>query len=335
MKQTLSQSLLGYSQSFFSKTVRAIMPSRALSGVLCAVACLGGLGVVEWPSPGLAAHPVKDLEREPRLPLALEVSLKKPYSRLYELHVHLTNISAEPVSVDVRDLPWTPPNDSKWLQALRLEGEHFPLTQTSFLGNFGSRRIRLLPGESVQDRIVLNYQIPSLWDDIQQTGILLQWDCPPPGLKFVCQEDAPHSVKIPKGDPGQPDVYITDEPLCRKLQDGIGLISIPQDHDVLFLLTSESVMMDLAKVQALLYEVDDYVRQCQPRWTNSWAVSFFTETKFAGFVSDLENQPYFEKGLWQQANIGQYASQIRTLFRFPWIRKKANSVYLSVYRRPE
>ena len=184
----------------------------------------------------------------------------------------------------------------------------------------------------MQDRIVLNHQIPSLLEDIHQAGVLLQWDCPPLGLKFVCQENAPHSITIPKGDLGQPDGHVIDEDMCRKLKDAIGLISIPQDHDVLFLLTSEIVMTDLAKVQALLYEVDDYVRQCQPTWTNSWAVSFFTEKKFAGFVSDLENQPYFEKGLWQQANIGQYASQIRTLFRFPWIRKKANSVYLSVYR---
>ena len=49
-------------------------------------------------------------------------------------------------------------------------------------------------------------------------------------------------------------------------------------------------------------------------------------------VAFVENQHYFEKGLWQQTNIGQYSSQIRTLFRFPWIRKKADAVYLSVYQ---
>ncbi|MDT7044285.1 hypothetical protein [Candidatus Nitronereus thalassa] len=320
-----------WSQSFYSKTVCAMVTRWAMI-VFYAVVFLGGLGVAGVPSLIPAANSGDDPEEEPRLPLALEVSLKKPQPSLYEFHVHLTNVSAEPVSVDVHDLPWTPPNDSKWFKAFRLEGEHLPLIQTSFLGNFGSRSIRLLPGESVQDRIVLNHQIRSLLENIQQSGVLLQWDCPPSGIKFVCQKDAPHSVTIPKGDPGQPDVYIIDELLCQKLQDAIGLIRIPHDHDVLFLLTSETVMMDLTKAQALLYEVDDYVRHCQPRWTNSWAVSFFTEKKFAGFVSDLENQPYFEKGLWQQANIGQYASQIRTLFRFPWIRKKANSVYLSVYR---
>ncbi|MFB3146253.1 MAG: hypothetical protein ACE1ZO_03945, partial [Nitrospirales bacterium] len=160
----------------------------------------------------------------------------------------------------------------------------------------------------------------------------LQWDCPPPSLKFVCKNGAPRTITIPKKDLGQRDVYAIDNIACRKQEQAIGLVSIPQDHDVLFLLASESVMTDLEKMQALLYQVDDYVRQCQPRWTNSWAVSFFTEERFAGFVSDIESERYFEQGLWQHANIGQYSSQIRTLFRFPWVRKKADSVYLSVYR---
>jgi hypothetical protein len=333
MKKTLSQPSIGNSQSLFWKSVSALMPERAFTGFLCAVFCLGVMLVAGFPSDSVADNTATDPEEEPRLPLALEVVLKKPQAGQYALHIHLTNISAEPVSVNVHDLPWTPPNESKWLKAFYLEEERRPLTQTSFLGNFGLRSIRLLPGESVQDKVVLNYQIPSLLEAIQQGGVLLQWECPPPSLKFICQEGAPQSVIIPKGDPGQPDVHVIDDRICQKLKDAIGLISIPQDHDVLFLLTTETVMTDLAKVQALLYEVDDYVRQCQPSWTNSWAVSFFTEEKFAGFVSDLENQPYFEKGLWQKANIGQYASQIRTLFRFPWIRKKSNSTYLSVFRR--
>ncbi len=91
-------------------------------------------------------------------------------------------------------------------------------------------------------------------------------------------------------------------------------------------------MVDLPKIQALLYQVDDYVQQCQPSWTNSWAVSFFTEERFAGFLSDEGNKRYFEQGVWQQVNIGQYSSQIRTLFRFPWIKERSDDVYLSVYR---
>jgi hypothetical protein len=61
-------------------------------------------------------------------------------------------------------------------------------------------------------------------------------------------------------------------------------------------------------------------------------VSFFTEERFAGFLSDEGNKGYFEEGIWQQVNIGQYSSQIRTLFRFPWIKKRADDVYISVYR---
>ncbi len=70
--------------------------------------CLWVLFVVWPPSISQATDP----EEEPRLPLAMEVFLKKPKKRLYEIHIHLTNISHELVTVDVHDLPWIPPNDS-------------------------------------------------------------------------------------------------------------------------------------------------------------------------------------------------------------------------------
>ena len=273
-----------------------------------------------------------ELEEEIRLPLAMELFLKKPKKRQYEVHVHVTNISPAPVTVDVHDLPWTPPNDSKWLMAFRMDPQHSPIRQRSFLGEFGSYPIRLMPGESVQDKLILNHRIPTLADDIQRFGVQLQWDCPPPALKFVCRSGMPRTMTIPKNDPGQADVYAVDEPACLTLERDIGLIEIPPDHEVLFLLTRQSVMNDLHGVQTLLYRVDDYVRQCHPPWTNSWGVSFFTDERFAGFLRDEAGKHFFEKGIWQQTNIGQYSSQIRTLYRFPWLREKADSLYLSVYR---
>jgi len=273
-----------------------------------------------------------DSEEDPRLPLAMEVFLKKPQARVYELHIHLTNVSEEMVTVNVRDLPWNPPNDSKWFSVFRLDENESPVKQQIQDWNLGSRVIQILPGESIQDTMVLNPRIPSLMDDVAQFGVQLRWACPPASLKFVCKTDAPHALTIPKGDVGQADLYSRDTSVCLKLSQVIGLIKIPDGHEVLFLLTPESVMVDVPKIQALLYQVDDYVQQCQPSWTNSWAVSFFTEARFAGFLSDEGNREYFKEGIWQQVNIGQYSSQIRTLFRFPWIKKRADDVYISVYR---
>ena len=273
-----------------------------------------------------------DSKEVSRLPLAMEVFLKKPQARVYELHIHLTNMSQESVTVNVRDLPWNPPNDSKWFSVYRMDDRDSPVMLRVQDWNLGSRVIQLLPGESVQDTLLLNPRVPSLLDDIAQFGVQLRWDCPPSSLKFVCHKGSPQTLTIPKGDAGQPDVYSLDGPVCLKLGQTIGLIRIPEGHEVLFLLTTESVMVDLPKIQALLYQVDDYVQHCQPSWTNSWAASFFTEERFAGFLSDEGSKRYFEEGIWQQVNIGQYSSQIRTLFRFPWIKKRADEVYISVYR---
>ena len=273
-----------------------------------------------------------EVDEEPRLPLAMELFLKKPKTRQYDVHVHVTNVSPDPVTVDVHDLPWTPPNDSKWLMAFRMDPQRSPIRQRSVLGEFGSYPIRLMPGESVQDKLILNHRIPTLADDIQRFGVQLQWDCPPPALKFVCRSGMPRTITIPKNDPGQADEYAVDEPACLTLERDIGLIEISPDHEVLFLLTRQSVMNDVHGVQTLLYRVDDYVRQCHPRWTNSWSVSFFTDERFAGFLSDEAGKHLFEQGIWQHTNVGQYSSQIRTFYRFPWLREKADSLYLSVYR---
>jgi hypothetical protein len=273
----------------------------------------------------------EDSEEKPRLPLAMEVFLKKPEQHLYELHVHLTNISDEVVEVDVRDLPWNPTDGPTWLSVFRMDAQQSSIKQYYPIGRFGSRMVRLVPGESIQERVPLNPRIPSLLDDIEQFGVQLKWDCPPASLKFVCKNGSPNSITIPKADPGKPDVYSIDHHACLALEQRIGLINIPQGHDVLFLLNTESLMTDLEKMQSLLLKVDDYVQQCHPMWTNSWAASFFTDKKFAGFLSEGDNRRYFQEGLWQRANIGQYSSQIRTLFRFPWIKKQADTVYLSLF----
>lgn len=271
-------------------------------------------------------------KEKPRLPLAMEVFLKRPQAQVYELHIHLRNVSQDTVTVNVRDLPWNPPNDSKWFTVFRMDELESLVKQHVQDWKLGSRVIHLVPGESIEDTMVLNPRMPSLLDDIAQFGVNLRWDCPPVSLKFICQKGFPQALTIPKGDSGRPDVYALDASVCQKLGQGIGLIKVPSGHEVLFLLTPESVMADLPKIQALLYEVDAYVEQCQPSWTNSWAVSFFTEERFAGFLSDDGNRRYFEQGIWQQVNIGQYSSQIRTLFRFPWIKKRSDDVYISVYQ---
>jgi len=260
------------------------------------------------------------------------VFLKKPMARVYEIHVHLTNDNPDPLTVNLRDLPWLPPNDAGWLWAFRMDARLSPIQQESFPGKFGSRSIRLVPGESVQGKLVLNQRIPTLLEDVKLFGLRLEWECSHPSLHLKCEQDSPRTILIPKDDPGEPDVYAVDEPACRRLERQIGFIDVPQGHEVLFLLTGETVMADLEQVQALLYRVDDCVRQCRPTWTNSWAVDFFAEERVAGFLREQEGRRYFEKGLWQQANIGQYSSQIRTLYRFPWSRKQADTVYLSVYR---
>lgn len=278
------------------------------------------------------ANAAEGEEENPRLPLAMEVFLKKPGPQQYELHVHLTNVSDDVVEVNVRDLPWNPSEGPTWLSAVRLDTEHSPIKQYPPLGRFGSRMVRLVPGESIQDRVGLLPRFPSLLKDIAQAGVQLRWDCPPASLKFVCKPGSPNMITIPKDDPGQKDVYAIDQQTCRKLEDRIGLIAVPPDHEVLFLLATEELMTHLEQMTLLLLDVDDYVRQCHPTWTNSWGVSFFTDEKFAGFLSEGENKRYFGEGLWQEANIGQYSSQIRTLFRFPWIKKRSDTVYLSLYQ---
>ncbi len=274
----------------------------------------------------------EDTQEEPRLPLGMEVFLKKPQPQEYVLHVHVTNLSEDSVTVYVHEFPWVPPNDGKWLKAMRQHGSGAALQQRFPLGKVGSRPVKLLPGESVQDTIALNPRMPTLLEDIRRYGVRLHWECPPPGLKFVCSPGSSQVIAIPKGDLGEPDVYAIDRQACQKREKVIRLVNIPKDHEVLFVEATPSIVKDFQKIHALLFQISDYVQNCHPGWTNSWGVSFFTDRQYAGFLRDEKSRLLFEKGEWQHANIGQYSSQIRTLFRFPWIKKQSDSVYLSVYR---
>ncbi|MCA9479090.1 MAG: hypothetical protein KC545_01875, partial [Nitrospira sp.] len=85
----------------------------------------------------------QEAEEKPRLPIAMEGVLKKPMTQQYELHLHLTNISDEPVDVDVRDLPWNPTDGPTWLLAFRLHQHRSPIKQDTPFGKFGSRRVTL------------------------------------------------------------------------------------------------------------------------------------------------------------------------------------------------
>jgi hypothetical protein len=91
----------------------------------------------------LTASAAEDPEEDPRLPLAMEVFLKKPGKHLYELPIHLTNISDEPVRVDVQDLPWNPTDGSIWLSATRLDEGRSSIKQDLPIGRFGSPMVPL------------------------------------------------------------------------------------------------------------------------------------------------------------------------------------------------
>ncbi len=279
----------------------------------------------------LSVKALDDSEDVPRLPLALDVFLKKPQAQTYNLHIHLTNMSNESVNVDLHDLPWNPPNDSKWLSAVQMGRSQKLLKQHVHRWDIGSQKVPLKPGESIQGRILLNPRFPSLLKDIKEFGVQIRWECPPRALKFICGQQSLTAVSIPKGDLGHADAYLVNSKLCHQSADDIGLIKIPKDDQVLFLHTLESVMEHLPQIRALLRQVSAYVQQCQPRWTNSWSVSFFTDDKIAGFLRDVEKEQFFKEGLWQESNIGQYSSQARKLFRFPWVKNKSDEVYLSVY----
>lgn len=293
--------------------------------ILTCLLCLLSCSILAVP--GLASKPDED----PRLPVGMEIFLKIPTEQTYNLHIHLTNISEEMVTVDLHDLPWNLPRDVKWLSATRMDAPRTALKQRVHRWEIGSQEVRLQPGESIQNKILLNSRIPTLLEDIKKFGVQFEWECPPHAIKYICNPQAANRLIIEKGDRGHADVYQIDTTQCRQSDQRIGLIDISADDEVLFLHTSTTVMTDLQQVRALLIAVDAYVQQCLPRWTNSWAVSFFTEAKMAGFLQDVKKDQYFKDGLWQEANIGQYSSQVRKLYRFPWLKKKRDELYLSVF----
>ena len=104
--------------------------------VLCA-----SLALYLWLPGGSSASTGQAVEPESgsRVTLAMEVLLKKPEERVYEIHVHLTNTNTEPVIVNLRDLPWLPPNDVGWLSVFRMDSRRSRMRQDSFPGSSGHK----------------------------------------------------------------------------------------------------------------------------------------------------------------------------------------------------
>lgn len=84
-----------------------------------------------------------------------------------------------------------------------------------------------------------------------------------------------------------------------------------------FVQSTEERTKDLVYTLLLIEEIDSFISSCRPEWIDDYAVSFFTDPKYAGYQDDESVQPFILDGTWEKSYLAEFDKSVTTLTRFP------------------
>lgn len=94
-------------------------------------------------------------------------------------------------------------------------------------------------------------------------------------------------------------------PTC-KGEDSAKVVQIDERNERIFVVTSPDKINTVAKARKVLFALQETLRQCRPQWKRSWSVSFFSDSKYAGYKHDDNLQTFVRDGSWARAYLGEY-----------------------------
>lgn len=71
------------------------------------------------------------------------------------------------------------------------------------------------------------------------------------------------------------------------------------------------------KARKLLLPLQASLKQCRPDWGKTWAVSFFSNAKYAGYKSDENVAALVANGSWAKAYLAEYERLTQRLILYP------------------
>ena len=107
-----------------------------------------------------------------------------------------------------------------------------------------------------------------------------------------------------------------------KSDDSAKIVRIDDRNERVFVVVKIDQINTTAKARKLLFPLQASLKQCRPNWGRTWAVSFFSDAKYAGYKSDDNLAALVANGSWARAYLGEYERQTQRLILNPAERER-------------
>ncbi len=107
-----------------------------------------------------------------------------------------------------------------------------------------------------------------------------------------------------------------------KSDDSAKIVRIDDRNERVFVVVKIDQINTTAKARKLLFPLQASLKQCRSNWGRTWAVSFFSDAKYAGYKSDDNLASLVANGSWAKAYLGEYERQTQRLILNPAERER-------------
>ena len=115
-----------------------------------------------------------------------------------------------------------------------------------------------------------------------------------------------------------------------KSDDSAKIVRIDDRNERVFVIARVEQINTTAKARKLLLPLQASLKQCRPNWGRTWAVSFFSDAKYAGYKSDENVAALVANGSWAKAYLGEYERQTQRLVLNPAERERIKFLRVSL-----
>lgn len=107
-----------------------------------------------------------------------------------------------------------------------------------------------------------------------------------------------------------------------KSDDSTKIVRIDDRNERIFVIARIDQINTTAKARKLLLPLQASLKQCRPGWGRTWAVSFFSDSKYAGYKSDENIAALVANGSWAKAYLAEYERETQRLILNPAERER-------------
>jgi hypothetical protein len=115
-----------------------------------------------------------------------------------------------------------------------------------------------------------------------------------------------------------------------KSDDSPKIVRIDDRNVRIFVIAQANQINTTAKARKLLLPLQASLKQCRPGWGRTWAVSFFSDPKYAGYKSEDKMAALVANGSWAKAYLGEYERQTQRLILNPAERERIKFLRVSL-----